>query len=227
MAMTTRWVDYQVPYELDNRADFATFSNEDIGWVATLATGVNDTYEYAQPFPSSYSLFDDAMVWYRTDHMFGVEEYDVADNETVRILEIYTSFLQVEFAATFQGLYADVTDEIMKTKLHGPLPGVGQVMVALSEAAITVAPPVNLETAGIQMVHEYAINRQGYDIFMPYYVTLVNKSHTFETDTGIFATADHNAFESFMQRIWHRKRLLTTDEKNFRMVSARFMHIDT
>lgn len=228
MGWGTIWMDYQVPYELDTRADFATFSNEDIGFIASLVTGTNDTYEYAQPFPSSYDLFEDAMVWYRTDHMFGVEGNDVADGETVSKLDIYSSFLQVEFAVTFQGSYADSTDEAMKTKLHGPM-SVGQRSFLGSTAGASSVAHAAYHVDGnqLQNVHEYAINRQGYDIFTPYYYVLVNKSHDWAAQTGITVTASYVAFENFMQRIWHRKRSLTPQERNFRMVAARFMFIDT
>lgn len=226
---SVHWANYQEPYQLNNRADFATMSNEDIGFNATLTTATNDTYEYAIPFPSSYDLFEEAMVLYRVDHMFNTEINDVADGETIAQLEIYSSFLQIEFAATFQGAWADAEDEAMKSKLHGPMPAVGQNKVLTSNAGIASDAQTShmVDMNFIQCLHEYMINDEGYDLFTPYYYTLVNKSVSHAGQTGILAAANFTSFERFMQRLWHKKRRLTTDERSFRMVAARFMHIDT
>lgn len=221
-----KWANYEMPFEMNNRADFAWFSNEDLGFIASLVTGTNDTEEYALPFASSIDLFEETTVLYRSDFMLGIEQIaSVDDGDIVSALEMYMAMLQVEFAtATFQGGFTDVEDEALKTKFAGPF-GIGRDIVMVEGASIDQRD--GQVGQSIVNVMQYMPFKSGIRLITPPYYTIVNKSWSFAATTGITAPATFSAFEAFAQRVWHRKSSLTPQERDFRNISIRFQLIDT
>lgn len=218
-----KWQSYETPYVIDSRADFAWYSNEDIGFVATLATGTNDTFEYAMPYPSSVDLFEETIVLYKSDFMWLNEALvDIDATEIQRMLDVYASMLQVEFDTTaFQGTAIDAEDEALKTKFAGPM-GFGNNKVVKSSATDESGMLENEVTNLMQ----YMPFSRGIDLITPIYYTLVNKSISISA-LAVLAPADYSTFEQTAQRIWHRKRNLTSAERSFRNISIRFQLIDT
>lgn len=217
------WQTYETPYIIDRRADFAWMSNEDLGVTITFATGVNDTEEYAFPYPSSIDLFEETTVLYKMDTMLLVEQTtDILATEIVELLNFYSSMLQVEFNATFQGTATDAEDEALKTTFAGPMTvGRADFVYTLAAApAQSVAMPKQIAVA------QYMPFSAGIDLITPIYYKLYNNSYSV-SNAFVLAAADFANPETFAQRMWHRKRSLTSQERSFRNISIRFQLIDT
>ena len=113
------WANYETPFVLDDRVDFATFSNEDNGFIANLTTATNDTHEFACAYPSSVDLFEETIVWYKSDHMMNHDLNEIDNAETMAQLNIENSMLQIEHGATYRGSLIDGEDESHKSKFAG------------------------------------------------------------------------------------------------------------
>lgn len=222
MAFET-WMNYETPFVIDSRADFAWFSNEDIALTATLATGVNDTHEFALPYPSSVDLFEETIVLYKQDWIMGLEALtDIDATEIVRQFAVECSMLQIEHITTsYQGSFTDAEDESLKSKFAGPF-GFGMFSFVKSDAGDISSALINQNVN----IMQYMPFGRGLDLISPLYNVIINKAFSVAA-TAVLAAADNTSVEAVADRIWHRKRNLTSAERSFRNIALRFMLIDT
>lgn len=216
------WVTYETPFVLDDRVDFATFSNEDNGFIASLVAALN-VFEFAGPYPSSVDLFEETIVWYKSDHMLMHFFAEIDNAESMPMLQIDNSMLQIEHAITYQGSVVDAEDEVHKSKFAGPMT-VGLVQANMGTAASVAASSFSLRA---QNVMQYSPVRRGIDLITPRYESYTNASFDIAEATGATSAADFVLHERVSERIWHRKRPLSPGERSFRAISTRFQIIDT
>lgn len=217
------WANYETPFVLPDSVDFATFSNEDNGFIANLVTATNDTYEFASPYPSSVDLFEETIVWYKSDQMYNHDLNELDNAEIMEQINIENSMLQIEHGLTYRGSLVDLEDESHKSKFAGQFT-IGATQQNMGTAASVAASPFRLAQ---QSVMQYSPVRRGIDLITPRYEVYINGSFSVAETTGATAPGTFSKFERVSERIWHRKRRLSSDERSFRMISTRFQIIDT
>lgn len=216
------WENYETPFAIDSRADFAWMSNEDLAIVDLTAAAA--TNEVALPYPSSVDLFEETIVLYRQDWMLLLESLtDIDDGQIVRQYAVETSMLQIEHALTYNGQAADAEDESLKSKFAGPF-GFGMKRVVKSGTASDLGMIIQLEDVN---VFQYMPFARGLDLISPLYNVIYNKAFSIAGTTTVIAPADNDSTEGVADRYWHRKRELTSAERSFRNISLRFQLIDT
>jgi len=215
-------VDYGFPVILPLSADFVVFSNEDIGFVASLATGVNDVFAFALPYPASTDLMLESMVVWAMEFVMQISGRAAANLGSLG-LYAYLSMLDREFAATFVGVGADVEDENLKAQFARLIyfgdrqPNL--VTTAATEPS-TGSPIDNIEMA---MYGPPA----PLDLISPLYVQLTNASRTRTLITNAVAGLSFSGFEQVYIVVWFTMRTLSSFELSVRSMQLRYQRIDS
>lgn len=200
-------------------ADFVIFNNEDIGLVANLATGTNDIYAFAMPYPASMDLMTQSIVVWAIE--MWLQRVNSSNDDIRGWLEAHFSMLDREYPATYRGTLTDATDEAMKAQfaschfglkfyhptdaaLAGPIQWNQDVRVDA-----VVIPPVPL------------------DLITPLNVQLINQTITVDPATQDDTAVDFTEIETFMMRVWFTLRNLSRLEIAFRNQQLRFQRLDS
>lgn len=198
---------------LSRAADFAWMSNEDYGWVATLANGTNEIEEFSQPYVASIDLFDETQIYESIETIHNEQYGDIYMKDTGEIassLLVYYTMLDKPFVATvFRGQAQDSEDETLKTMIGGPN-FVGQKHFGTE--GITTD---NITLGGVLdcMQNDHWTPPQNMRARTPIFTKFANSSTAHAATTGIVTEAAHTKFEMVSIRQWWRASRLRRREK--------------
>lgn len=202
-------------------ADFVNYTNEDIGFIASLVAGTNDVYGFALPYPATLDLFDETIVVHALEGIY----HDVGSlkvSTVARALNIHLAMLDRAFGVSWFSLLGDAEDEAFKAQFAGPMfmgdKGLNITAVAAAEGSyresdsnshIMYIPPVPL------------------DLVTPLFVQISNASLAITLATNAAAENDFTAFEVVAFRVWFTRRNLSSEERQARNMSIRFQRLDS
>jgi hypothetical protein len=201
---------YGFPRDLPRGVRFVVYSNEDYGWTATLAAGVNDVINFALPYPASMDFFNESFILHAIEFLQCTDQLPTGSRA---ILQAYLSMLKVEFAATFRGAATDTEDEALKSKFAGPIL-FGQLSGNVQAAAAAEGGWRRYDNT-YNAVY-FPPTPEGLDLVTPLYLDFVNQSGSAAVATNIWTDGDNAGFELVMLRCWFTKRRLTQSERDFR-----------
>jgi len=213
-------VVYGFPRILPPNVDFVTFSNEDIGFIATLATGTNDVYAFAMPYPASMDLMEESMVIWANEYLHQALNASVDDEQAW--LEVHLSMLDREYPVNFRGALGDSTDEDFKAQFASGI-HIGRRFYHPTDSAL----------AGPQQWDQEVMQSAIYfppvplDLITPLYHQFINQGITIDPATGDDTAANFSTFENVAVRAWFTMRRLTALEISTRSQQIRFQRLDS
>lgn len=212
---------YGFPFPLPEDVDFVVYSNEDVGFIATLAAGTNDNFQFALPYPATLNLFDDTIVIHNIEfHAQDTTRHVASTN--LRALTAYLSYLDRDFTVSWYGSMADIDDEAMKAQFAGPLYFGRDRINVLGTASVE-----GTERGGDTIIYASYFPPTDLDLVTPLIVTLTNSSASITLATNASAELDFTTFEQFYMRVWFTRRKLTFDERQARNMTIRFQRLDS
>lgn len=216
------FVDVGQPWRMPPNVDFYTLSNEDVGLIASLVTGTNDTYVYAHPLPASLDIYNETIIIWKME-FFGQGLFgQLSTGTTTRGVSIVASYLDRPFAATFRGDLADAADEAWKSKFAGPM-YTGQALTNITATASVEGNQRRIDNNQNIVWHP----PRPLDLSVPLYFELFNGSQTVTLATNAVADSNYDVFERYSVRTWFTTRRLTQAEKNARANGTRWMILDS
>lgn len=215
------WKHEGFPGPMPGLSDFYHLTNEQIGLTATLASGVNDVYQFALPFPSSINLHTQTMIIWAIDFMF--LDVNAAKDDGAQWLGFYVSMLKKSFAVTFRGLASDAEDDNLKAQLDGPYE-FGHKLYHATDGSL--ASPWQYDMDVNQLVRWFPV--VPLRLLTPLYITLFNQTVTVDPVTGDETAADFSQVESVAIKPWFTLSNLTPLEMSQRMSpTVRFQRLDS
>lgn len=208
---------------LPRTADFAWFSNEDLGWTASLVHDTNDVLANSYPYVASIDLFEETMTLHEVETIFLPEIGEVsnpANGEEMDAIRIYYSMLKKDFGATFN-LLNDTNDEAAKTKLGGPN-FAGQHFgnpIATSNTGMTIH--------GDTITHDRWTPPMDMRLRTPMFFDYETASKDVTVATGATTTATNDNFEEFASRAWWSPSRLRRSERFAIRDIIKYQLIDT
>ncbi len=187
--------------------DFVVVTNEDLGLTATLAQGVNDTFETTIPYPQEWDPDTEVCVLYKMQGWLANAEHWQDDRQNG--LLTYLSYLDRSPAATFRGVGTDAEDEWMKSLFAGPMNS-GQIAVGPSATAATESGHLPMQNEmGWEYVPEIPLS-----MFFPIYMDIAGNAATYTLVTTDDAAADFAAVETVLHRYFYRIRRMNSAERS-------------
>jgi len=214
-------VDYGFPFPLPLASDFVNYSNEDIGFNASLVAATNDVFAFALPYPATLNLFDETIVVYAIELMV-LNTGRMHHGVTMLALEAWFAMLDREFGATWFGDLSDAEDEAFKAQFGGPV----YFGEAKTNITATVAAEGSYREGDTNIIAMY-YPPVPLDLITPLFIQFVNASGTATLATNVVANANFTVFERTALRVWFTKRMLTSSEKATRNMAIRFQRLDS
>ncbi len=216
------WTDVgHAPRVLPRNIMFVYYTNENFGFTANLVVGTNETEAFAMPLPATINIFTQTVVWHKIQFLMNNREGFFTEI-TPQVLKVHLSYLDREFAATFDGTGADAEDENLKAQFDGPFT-LGQSKVFIVITARESAYPQTLDN----------IQNLNYtppvplDASHPLYIQLTNQSATITAATGAAAELAFSLQESVAIRGWFTVRNLSPSEMQARNTAMRFQRLSS
>jgi len=206
-------------------ADFAWFSNEDLGFVATLVTNTNDVYEFSLPYVASIDLFEETMILHANETLYVNEKTTSRSLDTgdiAIVMDVEYSMLDKAHALTYQGAAADTEDEALKSKLGGPNM-FGMYNTNMECAANVGTAQVNLDN----VMQDYWTPPQDLRLRTPLFCAIVNQSAAYTELTGQTDAASMANFENVAMRSWWSPSRLKRSERRAIRDVIKYQLIDT
>ena len=202
--------------------DFYVLSNEDIGFEAILTHGANDVYNFALPYPATVNLSEETIVIYALEFLWNDIVGD-SISATQYALMVSLSFLDKDYAATFEGAAVDAEDEALKSKFASRMI-IGEILNNYT-ATVNISAIEHTSDQTAQVIY---FPPTPLDLATPLFVDFVNNTQTSTLGTGNRTKADFVAAkcEKVGIRVWFKKRRLTSTEKAVRNSGMRFMRLD-
>lgn len=200
---------------------FVHYTNENYGFTANLADGTNTVFAFALPIPATINIFEQTPVWHKLDFFF-VSKENPGPVATTEALQVYLSYLDREFAATFENFLADAEDENIKAQFDGPYL-FGQVNIkAVRTSNTSAAQDLSNSVENIRYTPPTVL-----DGSHPLYIQFVSQSSTVTAATGAIADKDFTQFERTCIRGWFTVRRLSPAELLARNTALRFQRLSS
>jgi len=201
--------------------DFVLYSNEDIGFIATLTAGTNDVFAFALPYPATLDLFDETIMVHALE--MGMQQFHGMIGSTGgAALVAHLAMLDREFGASWFGNLSDADDEALKAQFAGPIVfgtrGINITAVASVEGTYR---PTDQTTDAIYFPPVPL------DLVTPLFIQFTGQNRVVTLATNATAEADYTDFESVYVRVWFTRRGLTSEERQGRNMSIRFQRLDS
>jgi len=211
---------YGFPAVMPLDIDFVNYSNEDIGFTASLTTAAS-VHAFAIPFPASLDLFDETYIIHSLEAL-QVQGNGIRVGTTGHGLSLFLSMLDEEFSATFIGTLADTDDAEFKAQFAGPM--------YFGTSLLSIAGATSVE--GNQRAMDTNVIAHYFppipiDCLTPCFAQFVKNSQAVTLATNAVAVADYTIFEQVALRVWFTIRNLTAAEKSSRNMSVRFQRLDS
>lgn len=212
---------YGFKKDMPKDIDFYVLSNEDIGLNANLATGVNDVYSFALPYPSSIDLTKETIVVHAIEFI-KQGSHNNKGTTAMQGLLAFLSMLDNEFAATFTGNASDSEDENLKAHFARNI-YFGDLKINVTAAASVEGTERQNDT----VVDAIYFPPVPLDLLTPLYIQFVNQSISITLATNAVAGANFTSFELVQIVVWFTRRKLTSAEMNARNMQLRFQRLDS
>lgn len=211
MSMEGGWVDYGVPRRVPSNARMYVLTNEQINFIASLVSGVNDIFSFQIPYPFYVNQQEKAIIYHRIDFILRRRNVGAISAGTLDKLSIDLQYSDKEPAADWDGAGEDGEDENIQAMFDGPfvVGFQGETMAPDTDATLAVLVPVN----GLINVHYYPPDGNGLDAFFPVTVVMTNMSADRDLVDQIADAANFSLFESFYVRCYFTERQLTSRER--------------
>lgn len=208
-------------HDIPNEADFYVLSNEDIGFIASLVVGTNESFTFPIPYPASMDLMNETMIIHAIEFIFARAQENEGGGGIFN-LNAFLEYLDFEFDADSSFDDGDDDDEIFKAMFAGP------INFGMLAGAPTASASVEVRNTWADLNrHAKYIHFAPLDCLYPLRVTFVNNSYTEALASGARTAANFTQFEYVYLRIWFTKRNLTAAEKAARGISMRYMQLDS
>lgn len=183
---------------ISEKAKYAQFSNENVGYIANLdSTG---GFVFWIPFPATMNYNMEYPIIQQLQ--FGYKAAAIAfDAQASFKLNASISYADAEYDAAFAGNLDDVNDEAQKSKFIDNI-RFGQMKT--QAAATAAAEVIQIDTD----LHQDAIVIPPFDLPMnyPLQVEMLNESQTVALLTGAETRVDNTVFERFTLSYWYLTR---------------------
>lgn len=206
-----------------NIADFAWFSNEDMGISGNLTTGTLDQYRLSQAYVASIDLFEETQWLYEAQFHIGLEDViqtTTAAGAASEALSASVSMLNKNYDDAYMGSYVDAEDEAIKSKLEtGMFFGPDRtVLEVTSQIGLTVWKNINIIARWTPP--------QNMRLRTPAFYDISNESQDLTT-AGVASAGDYGNPEAVASRIiWGPSRLRRSERRAIKDV-IKYMLIDT
>lgn len=184
-------------FKPSSKTDHVVVVNEDLGFTATLAAGVNDNLETSLPLPQEWDQDTEVVMLEQIN--FGVEGVPHHADDSGAAFSLSLSYLDRSPAATYRGLLADAEDEYIKSIFAAQMMAGELYFSPSAVAAVEVnfiptnprrrgryTPPFNL-----MMGHQ------------PLYLEVIGNRFTSVLATGNETAADFSVFEQTKIDYWY------------------------
>lgn len=195
-------------HSIRSNLDVVHVSNEDFGLNATLAQGVNDTFETSVPYPQEWDQDNEVMTMYQIWCWLQTLEHYRDDSGQAVVTAL--SMIDRSSAATFRGVATDAEDEYLKS-LFTPMMWSGpRVTLASATVNISTIPVPSHNNTGWDYVPQLPI-----PTIFPVFVDIIGQSFTVALATGDESQADFTDFERYTWKYWYTVRRMTSRERSF------------
>jgi len=206
---------------LPSNVMFVYYTNENFGFTASLADGTNSVEAFALPIPATINIFEQTPVWHKLDFII-VQKNGGNLAATMENLTVWLSYLDREFAATFEGIGTDAEDENLKAQFDGPYI-FGLIEAKAVRSSNTSAYPDKAQI-GVNIRYTPPTILDGSH---PLYIQFVSGGVTVTAATGAQVDKDFTLFERVAIRGWFTVRLLTPSEMSARNTALRFQRLSS
>lgn len=211
------WFNYGEPRAVPNKTRQYVLTNEQVGFVASLVTTVNEIFSFQIPGPFYIDQREEAIIYHLIDFIIRAPALNSPVASDQGRLQVDLQYSDKEPAATWDGVGEDVEDENTQAMWYGPFI-IGRN--GWSSAADTSAPEAVFVPDNVnRCCHMYSPDRDGMDSFIPITVVLTNQSFSRDLDDGVADAASFTQFERFSMRCWFTTRNLTQKEKDLMATS--------
>lgn len=211
-AIGDNWVNY--PGErgpIPTRSQMYVLTNESVGFIASLVTGVNDVFSFQIPYPFYIDQTQQAIVFHRIDFMLRSFDKGTMTAGTISRLQIDLQYSDKEPAADWNGVGEDVEDENTQAMFDGPLIIGDNKWSGAPDTDATLA--IIVPASNRINCHYYAPDSNGLDAFFPVTVILTNQSFDRDLVDQVADLATFSVFENFSMRCYFTVRDLSAAEK--------------
>lgn len=210
------------PAPLPFGIDFVTYSNEDLGFIAAYAAGL-DVFQFPLPYPSSMNLWRESMILFAMETIAHGLARPRASLSTLGIIQ-HLSMLGDDFGANWEGILVDAEDETFKAQFAGP--------DYAGEAKMNLLATANTQSTLILADNQQNIKYfppEPLDLVTPLYINWTNASASFTLATAASTNTDAaDITERMAIRAWFIKRDYTAAEKAFlNRLPTRFQQLDS
>lgn len=212
---------YGFPALMPLDVDFVNYTNEDIGFNASLVAGTNDVISIALPYPATLDLFDETIVVHCIEHIIQQASILVAGTSASGLMAHY-SYLDRQFGASWFGVLSDADDEAMKAQFAGPM----YFGVKGFNVTATSSVEGNYRQMDSNVIAKY-FPPVPLDLITPLFIQFTGQSNSVTLATNAVAEASFTLFERVVTRVWFNRRNLTPSERQSRNMSIRFQRLDS
>ncbi len=194
--------------DLPDDVDHYWLSNEDCGFVTSLAVGTKNNYSFSLPMPAGVDLTTQTIIVHKLEFYYIGESSIQASS--IEALDVYMSYLDEELPDDWDGSLDDEVDPIVKAHWAGPMK-MGLLEMPAPAAAATEQNLLSYDRE--TNIGYYPEVAGGLDLLFPLVIQLQNRSRaTIVLINGTSSAGSFAGTEKFAMRVWFTVRDLSDDE---------------